>query len=463
VNDRIPTGSRRLDEILHGGLPLNAISLIVGVPGSGKTILSQQVAFRNATTERPALFFSTMSEPLDKIVRFGSTLEFFDPKALQDGRMMYEDLGQVLGEGGLDDAQAAIDRQLKERRPGIVVIDSVRAFHALAADLSSFRQFLHALVRRLTASAVTTIWNAPYSRQQAVDTAEFSASDAIIGLDIKQIAERELRVLQVLKLRGSDFQSGEHMYRVTRAGIEVFPRLADAQIGAGYALSPKPTPTGIAALDDLLGKGGFWTGASTLVAGPTGIGKTLMGLHFLYRGAEVGEPGILATFQENLTQLSRIVSSFGWSIDNPSVHVMSRGLVAMNIDEWVYQLLDLVEKTKAKRIVIDSLADLMIAAADPVRFREWVFSVTQRFNREGISLMSIIEVPELFQLERISEQGVSHLADNVILLQYVQRGAELARALTVLKTRAMHHRPVVHSYEINDQGFVLGDVLSPTP
>ncbi|TMF00683.1 MAG: hypothetical protein E6I42_11340, partial [Chloroflexi bacterium] len=123
MNDRIPTGSRRLDEILHGGLPLNAISLIVGVPGSGKTILSQQVAFRNATTERPALFFSTMSEPLDKIVRFGSSLEFFDPKALQDGRMVYEDLGQVLGEGGLDDAQAAIDRQLKERRPGIVVID----------------------------------------------------------------------------------------------------------------------------------------------------------------------------------------------------------------------------------------------------------------------------------------------------------------------------------------------------
>src|SRR6266567_2940625 len=70
---------------------------------------------------------------------------------------------------------------------------------------------------------------------------------------------------------------------------------------AGCALSPKPTPTGIAALDDLLGKGGFWTGASTLVAGPTGIGKTLMGLHFLYRGAEVGEPGILATSQENLT------------------------------------------------------------------------------------------------------------------------------------------------------------------
>jgi len=114
----------------------------------------------------------------------------------------------------------------------------------------------------------------------------------------------------------------------------------------------------------------------------------------------------------------------------------------------------------ARRIVIDSLPDVEIAAGDPIRFREWIFSLTQRFTRAGVSLMLIIEVPELFHVERISEQGISHLADNVILLQYVQEGAELARALTLLKTRAQEHRPVVHRYEITDHGFVLGDVLT---
>jgi circadian clock protein KaiC len=112
--------------------------------------------------------------------------------------------------------------------------------------------------------------------------------------------------------------------------------------------------------------------------------------------------------------------------------------------------------------VIDSLPDVMTAAADPIRFREWMFSLTQRLQRAGISMMMIVEVPELFQLRRISEQGLSHLADNVVLLQYVQEGPELARALTVLKTRAMHHHPVVHRYEITEKGFVLGDVLSFT-
>ena len=182
--------------------------------------------------------------------------------------------------------------------------------------------------------------------------------------------------------------------------------------------------------------------------------------HFIYHGAQAGEPGILATFHENETQLERIVSSFGWSVDNPDVHLLSRGVVGMNIDEWVYELLELVERTGAKRIVIDSLPDLEIGAGDPVRFREWVFSVTQRFTRAGISLMFIVEIPELFELHRISDQGISHLADNVILLQYVQDGPELVRALTILKTRAMQHRPIVHRYEITEHGFVLGDVLS---
>jgi circadian clock protein KaiC len=287
-------------------------------------------------------------------------------------------------------------------------------------------------------------------------------ADAIVALDIRQVGEREMRTLQVLKLRGSDYRSGQHGYRITTDGFKVFPRLADSLNSSTYELNTKHAATGIQALDELLGEGGYWSGSTTLVAGPSGIGKTLMGLHFLYHGAEMGEPGVMATFQENKSQLARIVSSFGWSIDNAKVQILSRSVVDMNIDEWVYELLDLVGKTSARRIVIDSLPDVMAAAADPVRFREWMFSLAQRCTRNGISLMMIVEVSDLFKLPRISEEGISHLADNVVLLQYVQEGPELARALTVLKTRAMRHRPMVHRFDITEQGFQLGDVISVT-
>ena len=462
--ERLPTGNEKLDEILKGGLLKNAINLIVGIPGSGKTILSQQFAFHNATQEHPSLFLSTLSEPLDKILRYAEALKFFDAEAVRDGRIVYEDLGQILGEQGLDDVISAIDRFLKEVRPGVVVIDSFRAFHALAKDETTFRQFLFELTRRLTASATTSLWNAPYSREEAVQEAEFAVADAIIALDIKRVIERELRVLQVMKLRGSSFLSGEHVYRITDSGLTVFPRLADMQIQSRYELSPARAGSGIAALDELLGHGdGYWQGATTLVAGPSGIGKTLMGLHFLYRGAQGGEHGVLATFQENASQLSRIVSSFGWSMEDEHVHYMNQSVVDLNIDEWVYELLDLVNATGATRVVIDSLADVRSVAGDSVRFREWMFSLIQRCARAGISLMLTLEVPELFELRRISDEGVSHLADNVVLLQYVRQGAELIRALTVLKTRAMAHRPLVHRYEITSEGFTLGDVVAVTP
>lgn len=461
--ERLPSGNDRLDEILHGGLLKNSINLIVGVPGSGKTILSQQFAFHNATAEHRALYLSTLSEPLDKILRFGETLKVFDREAVRDGRVMYEDLGQVLGNEGLENILATIERFLKELRPGMVVIDSFRAFHAVASSATAFRRFLYGLTRLLSASATTAVWNAPYTREQAPEEAEFAVADGIIALDIKQLGSREVRVLQVLKLRGSSYRSGEHSYRITDAGFDVFPRLADPQDRAPYTLRPHRTSTGIEALDKVLGERGYWSGSATMVAGPSGIGKTLMGLHFLFRGAESGEPGILATFQENEAQLNRVAESFGWSFEGSGVHILSRSVVDILIDEWVYQLLELIEKTGARRIVIDSLPDVMSAAADPARFREWMFSLTQRLERAGISMMMIVEVPELFQLRRISEQGLSHLADNVVLLQYVQEGPELARALTVLKTRAMHHHPVVHRYEITEKGFVLGDVLSLTP
>ena len=437
------------------------------MPGSGKTILSQQYVFSNATVERPALFLSTVTEPVDKVIRYGQSLDFFDAAAIRDRRVIYEDLGVLLtrnGIGGISPDIAgevldAIDRFLKELRPGILVIDSFQAFHAFATDENQFRLFLHGLIRRLTASATTAIWNAPYNNEQAQEVAEFAAADGVVSLDIQRRGGRELRVLQVLKLRGSPFLSGEHAYRISTSGIDVFPRLADHQDRSPYELSGERVATGVPALDKMLGEG-YWEGSSTMICGPSGVGKTLMGMHFILQGARTGQPGILATFQETPGQLGRIATGFGWSVDEPGVHILSRSVVDMYIDQWVYELLDLIDKTGARRIVIDSLVDLMVTAGDVVRFREWMYSLIQRCARRGISLMMIVEVPELFQLRRISEQGVSHLSDNVILLQYVQDGARLTRAVTVLKTRAARHEPVAHRYEISDQGLELGEQIA---
>jgi circadian clock protein KaiC len=453
VNERLSSGHRRLDDVLHGGLPSNSINLIIGSPGTGKTILSQQYAFHNATGERPALYLSTVSEPLDKIIRYGQSLAFFEPGAVGK-RVIYEDLGGVLIEEGLTGILRTVDALMKQRRPSVVVLDSFRALHAFAAGEGEFRRFLHNLAGRLTAFAASAFWVGEYSSEQARDAAEFAVADAIIALSVKQVSERETRVLRVLKLRGSDFAAGEHTYRITPSGLNVFPRLADELDRSHYALSAERVSTGVAALDELLGEG-YWPGASTLVCGPSGVGKTLMGLHFIFNGASLGEPGVIATLQEDGTQLARICGGFGWDLDAPGVHLMSRSPVDVYIDEWVYELLDLLERVGARRVLIDSLADLGLAAGDQQRFREWMYSLTARLSRAGVSVLMTLEVPELFEMVRVSENGMSHLSDNVLLLQYLRQNGRLQRALTVLKTRAHRHDPAVRPFEIRAEGITL--------
>jgi circadian clock protein KaiC len=184
-----------------------------------------------------------------------------------------------------------------------------------------------------------------------------------------------------------------------------------------------------------------------------------MGLHFLYAGAAHDEPGLLVTFQESRTQLSRIVDSFGWSLTDPGITILDRSPVDLHIDELVYELLGSIDELGARRIVIDSLNDLMASVADPTRTREFTYSLAKRLARAGVSLMATLESPELFQISRLSEFGMSHMADNVLLLQHLHSRHEMKRALTVLKTRGSSHTSTVREFQIASEGITLGDAI----
>jgi circadian clock protein KaiC len=450
---RLASGNQQLDAILGGGFPAHAINLLVGPPGSGKTILAQQYVFHNATPERPAVYLTTVSEPLEKVLRYGQTMAFFDPAAV--GRaVFYQDLGELLGTQGLTGVLERTGALVKEHRPGILVIDSFKALSFYAADQGEFRRFLHSLSGRLSAFPVTSLWLGEYDRAELTTAPEFAVADAIVSLSSDQASQRELRVLQVLKLRGSGFLSGKHAYQLSAAGIEVFPRLADPVDPAAYPLPTERISSGIPALDAML-TDGYWPGAATLVTGPTGAGKTLMGLHFIISGVRRGEPGIIATLQENPTQLQRVAQGFGWSLAEDRIELLYRSPVALYIDQWVYELLAAIERTGARRVLIDSLGDLAFAAGDEARYREYLYSLVQRCSRLGVSLLMTHELPELFQLVRLSEVGVSHVSDNVVVLQYLRHQPEVRRTLTVLKTRASLHQPQVREFTITPEGITL--------
>jgi circadian clock protein KaiC len=454
VTDRLPSGHERLDAILGGGLPDNAINLIAGPPGSGKTILAEQYLFHNATPERPGVYLTTVSEPLEKLIRYGQTLSFFEPEAISD-RVVFEDLGATLAEDGLDATVEQVATVLKERQPGILVIDSFKALETFSADRERYRRALHELAGSLSAFPASCFWVGEYTEPELGRAPEFAVADAIVSLGTLRQGSREMRLLQVLKLRGSDFRSGQHAYRIGADGLTVFPRLGVGGIVHAYTAEQTRLSSGIAALDAMLHEG-YWGGASTLVAGPSGAGKTLMGLHFVFRGAQSGEPGIIATLQENPVQLERMVRGFGWSLSDAGVELLYRSPIDLYLEEWLHDLLEAVERTGARRVMIDSLGDLRLATADEVRFREYLYSLLQRSASTGVSVMMTLETRH-DGASAVSDYGVSNVSDNVVLVHLERDAARMAHTITVLKTRASSHDPRVREFVITDAGIVLSE------
>ena len=289
---------------------------------------------------------------------------------------------------------------------------------------------------------------------------EFAVADAIIELTAVRTDQRDMRYLKVRKLRGSGFLSGGHAYRLSSDGLHLFPRLADIPSQESYLLGDQRITSGIAALDDML-EGGLWPGASTMVAGPAGSGKTMHGMHFVFGDLTNGGPGVIATLQEHPTQLRRMMRGLGWPSDDPRIEIMYRSPVDIYIDEWVHDLLAIVDRTGAKRVLLDSLVDLRLAAPDATRFKEFMYSLTQRFSRLGINLLMTYELADLFDTRSLSDNAVSHLADNVIMLNYYKDEGSVNRSISVIKSRGSGHDPHMRQFTIDGKGITIGDTIYP--
>ncbi|SDQ38546.1 ATPase domain-containing protein [Actinopolyspora saharensis] len=453
--ERISTGNTRLDHVTGGGLPANAINIIMGLPGTGKTLLAQQCVFNNADSKRPALYLSTASEPFEKILRYVQSLSFFDASLIGNG-IHYEELGTTLIQGGLPAMSGRITELIREHRPGILVIDSFKALGSYAETSTDFRNFLHDLAASQSVFPVTSLWLGEYEHSEMATAPEFAVSDTIIELVGHRGYDHTSRTLQVHKLRGGDFLSGNHAYRLSHNGLDVYPRLADVETEVSYRRVQERASSGIDALDAMLNEG-YRVGSSTLMAGPTGIGKTLMGLHFLFGGIDRNEHGLMATFQEDPTQLEQILNGFGWSLDTAQISLKYQIPVDLYLDKWVYELLEEIDRTQAKRVFIDSLTDLETSNSEPTRFNEFLYSLLHRCSRKNVSVMMSYEVRDLFGVTRLTDKAASNIADNVVLLQYTPVESAMHRTLTVLKTRGSSHDPRIRPFEITQNGIVLSD------
>src|SRR5689334_11339692 len=139
---RLTTGNRELDEILGGGIPESSINIIMGEPGSGKTTLAEALVFANADDTRPILYFTTLSEPLDKVIKYLQQFTFYDENRMGTS-IQYEGLGSLLAEKGIAALFPRIQEAIKTQSPRVIVIDSFKAIHDLSSSVQEMRLMLH--------------------------------------------------------------------------------------------------------------------------------------------------------------------------------------------------------------------------------------------------------------------------------------------------------------------------------
>jgi circadian clock protein KaiC len=451
---RLATGSRELDEILGGGIPANSLNIIMGAPGSGKTALAEEFVFANADDEqRPILYLTTLSEPLDKVIRYLQQFRFFDA-AKMGGAVRYEGLGAELAANGVGALLPRIKTAIKTTSPKIIVIDSFKAIHDLATSTQEMRLMLYEVAGLLAAYQTTVLLIGEYRAEDIAIFPEFAVADGIIELARNALGRRDERYLRVVKLRGSSYQQGFHAFDISADGIDVYPRLVSPVEAASYKRDVRHTTTGVPGLDSMLA-GGFPTGSATLLAGPTGSGKTTMAIQFIVEGLRRGEGGLLVNFQENPTQLAHQMEEIGGPLDQDArarLKLLYYSAVELSIDRIVVSIFQTLRQGGIRRVVIDAIGDLAIAASDNTRMHDYLYALVQHFAVMGVSSILTLETdpPQMAIDEGLGR--LSHMTDNIVFLEVRPRDGVFGRTVRIAKARGVAHDLQPRALQISAKG-----------
>ena len=245
---RTTTGVAGLDLVLNGGLEPGAVVVVAGAPGTGKTILAQQMCFANGTAERTCVYYTTVSEPHTKLVRHLEQFTFFDPQALGT-RVEHIHLGDFLRparQEGLEPLVSEIVRKTLEEEPAIVVVDSAKMLRDFA-DERELRAALYDLTGRIAQTGTVLLLVGEYTPEELRGGIEFSLADGIIQLEYEAREPVDRRWLRVAKMRGGSYRSGKHTFRIgseRRRGVpahrDTDPAYGCGGVRAGPQRDPRP-------------------------------------------------------------------------------------------------------------------------------------------------------------------------------------------------------------------------------
>lgn len=461
-HERLSTGILGLDKVLEGGLIPQRAYLVRGGPGAGKT--TRGIEFLTAgTAQNESTLFISLGEAEEQVQSNASRLGF-DTQAitfldLSPGSTFFTEVETYdifsPAEVEREPTTQRIVEQVQQLRPQRVFIDVMTQFRYLSSDVFQFRKQVLSFLRFLLEQGATVLFASESSEANPDDDLQFM-SDGVIDL---QHGKGE-RSLSVTKFRGSDFQSGSHTLRLLDTGMAIFPRLQPDRYERDFEL--EAISSGVSELDAIL-HGGIERGTVMVLTGPTGVGKTSLGIQFVKAAAARGERSVLYTFEEEVSTLIRRAES----ISTPVQEMIQAGTLSivaveplhLSSDEFASMVRQEVEQKQVRIVMIDSVAGYRLS----VRGDDLVLhlhALCKYLQNVGMTVILVNETESITGDFRATEIGISYLADNIVFLRYLEMRGEMRKAIGVLKKRLSNFERTLREIDITSDGIKVGRPLT---
>lgn len=460
TNDKnlFSTNIHGLDTVLGGGFLKGRLYLIEGVPGSGKTILGNQLAFSNAEKGNVSLFVTLLSETHGKMLEHLSSFSFYNDDLLND-KIFYLSGYNELSETGISGFKKFLMQSIRSLKVKLVVIDGFKIVHTFAQDELEYISFLHDL--NALASALDCIFIILNPVNSDHTDPESIVADGFIELKRTDVGMRNVREIHVHKMRGMDHYEGRHELTISKNGISIFPRveLLVAKIAPFHPnLSEKKKAFGIEFLDEML-KGGVMEGSVTSLFGPPGSGKTLIGLKFLHEGLIEKENSLYFGFYETRDQMLSKAKGVGLDFEP---YIKSGQLIfdwyaptEQLIDELYEKLVETVNRKKISRVFIDGIEGFKFSAIFAERLPRFVTSLTIKLRSMGVTVIFSEEasMPSIKKVYHLGEYSAAF--ENIIYLRYVETDFHVRRLINIYKVRSSSYDISIHEFHITNHGVVV--------
>ncbi|MEA3056377.1 MAG: circadian clock protein KaiC [Actinomycetota bacterium] len=459
--EHCPTGIAGLDTITSGGLPRGRTTLVAGSAGCGKTLLSVEFLVRGIEMGEPGVFIA-FEETAEELSTNVATLGWDLEQLCADGQLLVDHVKverEQIDQTGDYDLEAlfirlayAID-QIGAKR---VAIDTLEVLFSALDDTAILRAEIRRLFWWLKTKGVTSIVTA--ERGEGTLTRhglEEYVSDCVISLDHRVEEQRAVRRLRIVKLRGDRHGTNEYPFLIDEQGFSVVP------ITSFDLRHPAPTDvisTGVADLDAMLSRGGWFRGSTTMISGESGTAKTTFAAHFADAACRRGERCLFLAFEESEAQLVRNMTSVGLNlarwVKQKRLHIVSSRPTQSGLEAHLTSLYKEVEAHRPDVVVLDPITDFTAVGTSLDVKAMLMRTVDYLKNREITAVFT-----SLMHDRTVDDPTISSLIDNWVLLRNIELDAQRNRGLFVQKARGMAHSNEVREFQLTDRGIKMYDVI----